>query len=143
VKKVNILLIDYRNPESCWLNGVEKEDLICEGSEPPYLCRPKPIDASLGSFTIEKLSQVRCYLGTHQMPPVVDISPGTQQFKIQIESAEDPLIFDLSDNYFSIVSATTATSTSAILKSVGSQLASVSEAVSQLMERVAELTKKR
>ncbi len=43
------------------------------------------------------------------------------------------------------VTSTSATSTSAdaILKSVGNQLASISKAVSQLMERIAELTKKR
>lgn len=43
------------------------------------------------------------------------------------------------------VTSTSATSTSAdaILKSVGNQLASISKAVSQLMERIAELAKKR
>jgi len=101
VKKVNILLVDYQNPETCYLNGVEKEDLICEESEQPYSCRPKPIDASLGSFTIEKLSQVRCFPGMNQMS-VVDISSGSQ-YKIKIEAAEDPQISDFSDNYFGIV----------------------------------------
>lgn len=101
VKKVNILLDDYQNPEICYLNGIDKQDLICEGTEPPYSCSPKPINARLGRFTIERLSMVRCFPRMHQMP-VVDISPGSQ-YKIKTEDAENPQVSDFSDNYFSIV----------------------------------------
>jgi hypothetical protein len=81
VKKVNILLVDYRAPETCYLNDDK-------------------IDATLGSFTIESLSKVRCFPGGGIS--IVDISPGAQ-YKIKIEDAENPKISDFSDNYFSIV----------------------------------------
>lgn len=101
IKNVNILLVDYRAPETCYLNGVAKEDLICEGTELPYSCEPRPVDATEGIFRIDNLSQVRCRPGMHQWP-VADISPG-DEYKIRIEDADVPSIADFSDNYFSIV----------------------------------------
>jgi hypothetical protein len=100
IENVNILLTDYRAPETCYLNATEKEDLICEGAELPYSCKPRPIDATGGSFHIDNLSQVICQPGMHQWP-VIDISSG-DQYKIKIEDADNPSIADFSDNYFNI-----------------------------------------
>jgi hypothetical protein len=85
ISKVNILLIDYRAPESCYLNE-------------------NKIDANLGYFKIENLSKVKCYPGMGEME-IVDISPGSQ-YKIKIEDAENPQVSDFSDNYFSIIAPT-------------------------------------
>ena len=86
IDKVNVLLIDYRAPESCYLNYT-------------------PVDAEKGEFVIENLSTVRCKTGMGWAKQ--KISPG-DKYVIQVEKAgNDRSIYDSSDGYFSIVSATT------------------------------------
>jgi len=85
VEKVNILLIDYMAPESCYLNY-------------------SPIDAEKGEFVINGLSMVRCKPGAGSWMKE-KITPG-DKYVIRVENANDRLLNDSSDSYFSIVSST-------------------------------------
>ena len=82
VEKVNILLIDYMAPESCYLNY-------------------SPIDAEKGEFVINGLSMVRCKPGAGSWMKE-KITPG-DKYVIRVENANDRLLNDSSDSYFSIV----------------------------------------
>ena len=85
VEKVNVLLIDHRAPESCYLNY-------------------SPINAEKGEFVIENLSMVRCKPGMGSWVKE-NITPG-DKYVIRIENANDRSLYDSSDSYFSIVSNT-------------------------------------
>ncbi len=83
VSQVRIMIVDYRAPEGCMLNGGES------------------ISASLGEYSFK--FDGSCVVNNMGAYEVISLSLPGDKFKIKIEDVNNPAdVFDFSDDYFTI-----------------------------------------